>query len=534
MAAFEDNLPQTADELVQRSKTDIQRELDKVANVNRANVFLEASWLGAIPTANANRVFDYTLQLKEAIRLNMPDTTEGAFADRWGSIYIGTRTAAVGSSGNIAATGTDASTIPISTNYQSTDGITYITTAASTLIAQSLSVTITRIGTIATATTAVDHLLGSNVEVTIADADQTEYNGAQAIQVTGSNTFTFPVAGSPTTPATGTITADFTSVSIPVDAVPPTDPDDPFGAATNQTLDAPLTLTVGISGVDNIANVDFGELAGGADIESDPDYQTRYLDKIQNPISHFATPDIDQQIRAEVPGVTRTFIQKSGQQIGIISVTSIDRFDIFAKVVTATPHGLFDGAQITVTGAVESSYNVIDASVLVIDTTSFCYLVAGSPTTPASGTILSTGVIPLGRIQTYFTRDLDVDPIPTAPEIAEVNAAILAITPANTPDSFVITSAPTPLPQNFVFTELTPDLPTVRTAVEASLQQFYNEAVSVGVNVDEDAYRSAIFNTIDSETGFEVTSFELSTPTGDTVTDVGELPTLGTVDFSGL
>lgn len=530
--AFADNLPQSADELVQRSKTDVQRELDKVGNPNRANVFLEASWLGAIPTANANRVFDYTLQLKEALRLNMPDTTEDEFADRWGSIYVGTRTAAVGASGNIAATGTAASIIPISTNYQSSDGITYITTAAATLTAESLSVeSIARVGTIATVTTDDPHNLASNVEVTIAGAVETAYNGAQAIQVTGANTFTYDVSGSPTTPATGTITADFTSASVPVDAVPPTDPADPFGAATNQTLDAPLTLQVTIAGVDSIANVDFGELAGGADEESDADYKTRYLDKIQNTVAHFETNDIDQQIRSEVPGVTRTFIQKSGEQIGTVSVSSITRAGSIATAVTAAPHGLFTGAQVTIDGSLQSEYNVADEDVLVIDSTTFAYAVTGTPATPATGAIISSGVISLGRIKIYFTRDNDDDPIPSAPEIADVKTAVLEITPANTPDSFVIVLAPTPLATDFTFTELAPDLPTMRTAVEANLQQFFNESVSVGENVDEDAYRSAIFNTVDTETGFSVTSFALSEPIGDISVSVGELPTLGTVAF---
>ena len=530
--AFEDNLPQSADELVQRSKTDIQRELDKVANDNRANVFLDASWLGAIPTANANRVFDYTLQLKEAIRLNMPDTTENEFADRWGGIYVGTRTAATGSSGNIVATGTAASIIPISTDYQSTDGITYTTTAAATLTAGSLTVvSITRVGTIATVTIDTDHLLASNVEVTIVGAGETEYNGAQAIQVTGADTFTFDVSGSPATPATGTITADSTSASVPVEAVPPSDPDAPFGAATNQTLDAPLSLQVTIAGVDNIANVDNGELAGGADEETDAEYKTRYLDKIQNPVAHFETNDIDQQIRSQVPGVTRTFIQKSGEQVGDTVINSITRSGTLATAITATPHGLFTGAETTVSGVIESDYNVEDADILVLSTTSFAYVVSGSPSTPATGTMTSAGVITLGRVQIYFTRDNDPDPIPTAPEIADVKAAVLLITPANTPDSFVIVSAPTALPQNFTFTELTPDSSTMRTAIEENLKQFYNDAVTVGQNVDEDAYRAAIFNTVDTETGFSVESFQISGPVGDISVDVGELPTLGTVAF---
>lgn len=529
--AFEDTLPQSADEMVQKSLVDVQRELEKVPNENKPNAFLEANWLRAIPVAGANRTFDNVRQLKEAIKQNMPDTAEDEFADRYGSIYVGDRIAATGSTGNLAATGVAASVIPISTAYQ-LSGIQYATTAAATITAQSLSVaSITRLDTIVTVTTDDDHLLGSNVEVTIADATETDYNGAQEIQVTGAKTFTYAIATTPTSPATGTITADFTSGSVPVLASVPANPDDPFGAATNQLLDAPLSLASPIAGVDNVANVNFGQLSGGADQETDAEYKERYIDKIRNPVSHFATPDIDQQIREEVAGVTRTFIQKSGATIGTLSISSLTRDDSLATAITTAVHGLFTGAQVTIAGASPIAYNVTDALVLVIDTTTFAYVVAGTPITPATGVITSTGVIALGRVQTYFTRDNDDDPIPSASEITDVKTAILEITPANTPDSFVIVSAPTALPIAFTFTELTPSSPTMQTAVTASLQQFFNESVSVGVDVDQDAYRSAIFNTIDTETGLRVTSFELSTPSGDITVAVGELPTLGTVTF---
>lgn len=73
----------------------------------------------------------------------------------------------------------------------------------------SLSVSgITRSGTIATVTTSSVHGLDANNYVTIAGADQTAYNGAfRVTSVPSTTTFTITVSGSPTTPATGTITA---------------------------------------------------------------------------------------------------------------------------------------------------------------------------------------------------------------------------------------------------------------------------------------------------------------------------------------
>lgn len=67
---------------------------------------------------------------------------------------------------------------------------------------------ITRSSTVATATTSEAHGYEVNDYVTIAGADQSDYNGAFRItSVPSTTTFTFTVSNDPTTPATGTITA---------------------------------------------------------------------------------------------------------------------------------------------------------------------------------------------------------------------------------------------------------------------------------------------------------------------------------------
>jgi hypothetical protein len=70
-----------------------------------------------------------------------------------------------------------------------------------------LSTTITRSGSVATAT-ATAHKLTAGQLVRIKGADQPEYNGIKTVATTPTaNTFTFTVSGTPTTPATGTITS---------------------------------------------------------------------------------------------------------------------------------------------------------------------------------------------------------------------------------------------------------------------------------------------------------------------------------------
>lgn len=65
---------------------------------------------------------------------------------------------------------------------------------------------ITRSGSVATATTAASHGYASGQTVRILGAAQAEYNGLHEITVTGASTFTYAVSGAPATPATGTLT----------------------------------------------------------------------------------------------------------------------------------------------------------------------------------------------------------------------------------------------------------------------------------------------------------------------------------------
>jgi hypothetical protein len=70
-------------------------------------------------------------------------------------------------------------------------------------------VSIVRKGQVATVTTAAPHGLGNSTPVRIAGATQPEYNGDFGVASFTATTFTINVAGSPATPATGTITAGF-------------------------------------------------------------------------------------------------------------------------------------------------------------------------------------------------------------------------------------------------------------------------------------------------------------------------------------
>ena len=515
-------IPETAAEVENRAQTDVQQELPE------SNPRLKNSWLNAFVTSFANRIFDFYLQLNAALRENLPDTATtqtGGLLLRWAAIFGKQRLPATQATGNVVATGTTAAVIPNGTVMTGSDG-NYTSTSSATISAQSISVSsIVRSGQTATVTTVSNHNLANNVPVTISGADQTEYNVTTAITVTGLNTFEYQVVGSPATPATGSILAAFTSASVPVQSVD-------FGAITNLDAGEQLTLQSPIVNVDDTLTVDFGAVGGGTDQETDAALRLRMLDKIQNPVAHFNESDIEDKAK-EVAGVTRVFVQKAGTVIGTASVTSITRLGNVATVTLSSALDISSGQAVTITGANETDYNVVNAVILVESTTVFHYIVANTPSTPATGTISSSLSIAVGTVTTYFMRDNDLNPIPSGSEVTTVKNKILEITPANTASADVVVAAPTAVTVDFTFTALSPNTSTMQAAIKANLEAFFDEDTEVGVDVDEDAYRSAIFNTVDTETGDEVKTFTLSAPpSGDVAIGIGEIGVLGNVVFS--
>lgn len=136
----------------------------------------------------------------------------------------------------------------------------------------------------------------------------------------------------------------------------------------------------------------------------------------------------------------------------------------------------------------------------------------------------------IGDVTILFVRDNDVGTIiPDGGEISDVFDAVYAITPVNTAASSVIVSAPTPVAVDFNFTELNPNTTTMRAAVVANLEAFFRDSVDFEDDITSDKYRSAIIDTIDPDTGDELQSFTLLTPSGDIEINDGELGILGTV-----
>ncbi len=437
------NLPNNATEIEQRQKTDVQRKL------TTSNPFLKNSWLGALITGIANRIYDFYLQLSILLLQVFWDTSTGDFLRRQASWFGFTENAATKSEGNVVATGTLGSIVDTSSIYNSSDGIEYEVLSDTEIENHVISIlSINRSGSIATVVTNEPHGMASNVLVTILGAVQTEYNVVDSvIQVISTTSFSYEVSGAPATPATGTITlsADFGSVPIRSLDFQSSEVD------VNLIADSVVSLQTPLAGVDSDANADASGIDGGTAQETDDEFRDRFIDGVQNPTAMFNVQAIKDQCKL-VAGVTRVFVKEITPEIGQVTV--------------------------------------------------------------------------------YFVRDNDDSIIPSSGEVDDVKAKLLEIKPAHTSEDDVIVAAPGTEVTNYTFTALTPDTASMRESIAESLVQFYKESTEVGVTINQDAYRAAIFSTIDVETGQQVQTFVLSSPVADIIPSANELPILGTVTYA--
>lgn len=509
------NTPDTSAQVEARMKIDVQAEAPD------SNPYLKVHWLRSLIAGIALRIFDFYQDLRVVEERIFPDTTDDDQADKWGEVFIGARNAATPSTGTLIASGAAGGSIPIGTTL-SVGSVTLTVTAGDIIAADVISISsMTRVGDQVTVITSVAHELSSSTLVSITGATETEYNVTdQSISVTDDDAFVFTIVGTPTSPATGTPQVDVTRAVVTVQS-------DNFGSGQNLEPDTPVALDSPIVNVVDTLHVTFGGISGGADTESTEDYVDRYLDKIRNPVAHFNAADIEAKAR-EVTGVTRVWVLPSSSPIGVVNISSMTRNGNVATAITSAPHDLPDGGLASVAGFDQNEYNVTDARIIQDGGSAFHFVVQGNPATPATGSGVSFLKLAIGQVRIYFVRDNDTSIFPSAPEIAEVQAAIDTIVPANTPLANVVVLAPTPKAINFTLSALNPNTASVRAAVLANLQQFFAEQVSVGEGIEEDAYRCAIFDSVVPETGQKVISFELTEPVGDVGVAAGELPVLGT------
>lgn len=139
-----------------------------------------------------------------------------------------------------------------------------------------------------------------------------------------------------------------------------------------------------------------------------------------------------------------------------------------------------------------------------------------------------------GYVTIYFTRDNDVNIIPTGAQATTVKNAIIdpdtGIKPANTPDSYVVVTPPTAVSVNFTFTALSPNTAAMRTAITDTLTDYFkSDSVILGGDITSNEYNALLFSVIDADGNSP--TFTLSAPSGTVSIAATELAVLGTITY---
>ena len=139
-----------------------------------------------------------------------------------------------------------------------------------------------------------------------------------------------------------------------------------------------------------------------------------------------------------------------------------------------------------------------------------------------------------GKVTIYFVRDNDVNILPNSTQINDAKNAIIngtdklsTIKPSNTPDSYVIVLAPTPVTVNFIFTSVTPNTDAMKQAIKDNLIDFFKNNTDFETSITRDELFNIILQTTDNNGNTPKVAIGLT----DIIIGFGEIPILGTVEF---
>lgn len=156
---------------------------------------------------------------------------------------------------------------------------------------------------------------------------------------------------------------------------------------------------------------------------------------------------------------------------------------------------------------------------------------------PSNGVAVTPvdGFVPApGQTAIYILRDDDDNILPNTATLAQTKEAIIAQAglPANTAIDDVFVSAPTLVPIDILFASITPDTPTMRTAIGAQLAAFFTDSAQFETDIPLRDIECAVQGTRDEQTGQVLAAFTINAPVGNTTIGNGEIATLGDVTYA--
>ena len=267
----------------------------------------------AILTAFGGRLYDLYELTATLVDDLLPDTASEDVLERWGSYVNIERLDPTFATGPMIVEGGGAAVISAGEQLTSAAGNTY-TVLTSAPISQSIDIvsSIAKVGSTAVVTIPDTDLLASGITVTISGVDQSEYNGAKVVTVTGDQTFSFDIDDTLATPTGTAITASYITGAVNVVS-------DETGSDKNLESGDSLTFLSTIANVNTTAFTSTAEIANGTDLEDLDAYRERVIFRYQNPVTEFNEARIIVEAQ-KVAGVTRVFVEKTTPEIGSTTV----------------------------------------------------------------------------------------------------------------------------------------------------------------------------------------------------------------------
>lgn len=261
------------------------------------------SWIQSLIESDAASFISIQDRIRDLERQLFPQDCNENFLENWGSYENLSKNAATGASGIIVQEGNSGINIPFGTLYTGSNGISYQVIQTAIISEKTIQISsLTRSGTTVTAITQDDHNLGSGQTGTISGANESEYNVTTQIAVIDYNKFSYTISGSPSSPATGSISFAGTFANVNIQAKTET------GLDTNIERGASLSLTSSITGITNPAIVTYDQISGGADEESNIAYRARIMLARSNVSGVFTNGQI-KLAALSIAGNTRVFIE---------------------------------------------------------------------------------------------------------------------------------------------------------------------------------------------------------------------------------
>ncbi len=365
---------------------------------------------------------------------------------------------------------------------------------------------VSRVGTLATAITSQPHNLGSGCLVTISGFTETNFNKTTTINVISDIAFTYTVNDSgSTTGSNGTLS--YTACIVQIQALE-------IGTEKDLQNGTLMSFEPTISNITNVI-VNFYGITGGSDVESQQEYYTRLSDNIINKLPKSSQSKIIATISEQFPFITKgKVISKYTNTIGVASIvkdlTLNNNYQ--RKITCKTAHGLTNLTFFkSIAGANSAILNISDQLTSnrgiskIYDSYSF---VINVENTTAEDNTSSNMVINFSGFNSAIILYKSESEIKTlnANEIQAVKDYLIndVVNFENTQDSFYIFSA-TPLNQTLNIT-LLPKITTLQNTVQNNVYDYVLKQAEIGGNIKKNAIDRIIENSADDNSNI-VTDF---------------------------